>query len=71
MDIDSVILKLQALRKEHGNLKVCVASGDDYWGTIYNEVDNHLLRVDEHAQPEGPKSGKSEKAVVFNSDYSI
>lgn len=69
MNIDDVIAKLQELKEQNGNIKVCTASVNEYWGTVYNEVDEYLLSVHEHAQPEGPKSGLSEKCVVFSSSY--
>jgi hypothetical protein len=66
MIISEVITHLEKLKAEHGDIKVCVCSDHEYWGNLYNEVQEHNLGVTEHAQPEGPKSGKSEKAVVFN-----
>jgi hypothetical protein len=67
--IDDVIRKLEELKKQHGNIRVCTAQPHEYWGTTYNLVDDYLLAVHENAQPNGPKSGKSEKCVVFCSSY--
>ena len=47
MYIDEVIKKLEEYKKQHGNTKVRVAGGHDYWGTIYNEVDEFTLRFEE------------------------
>ena len=67
MNISEVILKLEEFKKEHGDLPVCVSGEAEYWGSIEHDVDEYHLIISEHAQPEGPKSGKSVKAVVFQS----
>ena len=68
MQIDDVIAKLQEFKAEHGNIKVRIAGGHEYWGTLYNEVDNHTLSVREHTS-ESPKKFEDTKAVVFHFGY--
>ena len=67
MRIDQVIEKLEEIKLEHGNLRVCVNDSHDYWGELSTEVEKHNLRV-EHAAYRGPKN-EGELAVVF--DYSF
>ena len=68
MNIDQVIEKLEEFKKEHGNIEVRVAESDDYWGTLYVEVDEYTLRVDQRTQLD-PKNYEETKAVVFCSNY--
>ena len=70
MKIDEVIQKLEEFRQENGNLEVRVAGGHEYWGTMYNEVDEFTLRVEEHTQL-NPKKQEDTKAVVFCFGYDI
>lgn len=38
----------------------------EYWGSVETLLSTgYNLNVSEHAQPDGPKSGKSVKALVF------
>ena len=66
MHIDDLIKRLEDIKEEHGNIIVCVSEKDDYWGTLYEKLEIFNLSVDHFAQPKGPKSGESEKAVVFH-----
>lgn len=68
MKISELITKLEETQAKEGDLKVCVAESHEYWGEVYRELRGDI-RVDPSAQPEGPKSGKSEKAIVFS--YSL
>lgn len=68
MNIDEVIDKLLEYKKQHGNIKVRVAGGHEYWGTVYNEVDEYTLKVVENTQL-SPKKQESTKAVVFCFGY--
>jgi len=66
MKIDELILRLEGMKQEHGNITVCIAKSDDIWGCIYTEVENIFnFGFDGYAQPKGPKSGEVVKAVVF------
>ena len=69
MNIEEVIKELEEYKKEHGNIEVRVASSDDYWGTVYTEVNEFTLRVDEKTQL-NPKRVENKTAVVFCSSYS-
>ncbi len=64
--ISQLILHLEKLRAEHGDINCVISEADDYWGSVQSHIENHNVVVSEHAQPDGPKSGKSEKAVVFS-----
>lgn len=64
MKISELISKLEEIKKEHGDLPVCVSEPHEYWGSIQSHLTDHNMSI-EHAQPDGPKSGKSEKAVIF------
>lgn len=70
MNIEQVINKLEEYKKEHGNIEVRVAGGHEYWGTIYNEVDEYTLTIHEKTQL-NPKRLEDTKAVVFCFGYDI
>ena len=65
MKITELIKKLEEIKSEHGDLNVCVSESHEYWGSIASYLTDYNMCI-EHAQPNGPKSGKSEKAVVFS-----
>jgi len=68
MYISEVIAKLSDIQKQHGDL-ICVVRADhEYWGCVDSVFDESSLYVKENCQPDGPKSGKSEKGVVFYAD---
>lgn len=64
--ISDIIALLEKLKAEHGDINVCTATDAEYWGEVHNYATESNIQVKEHAQPQGPKSGKSEKAVVFS-----
>lgn len=68
MKIDDVILKLEEYKRLHGNVEVRVAHSHEYWGTVYNEVDECTLRFQEKTQL-SPKKFEDTKAVVFCAGY--
>lgn len=68
MKISELIIHLNKLKDEHGDVIVVTSENDEYWGSIEHEVTDYNISFSEHVQPEGPKSGKSEKGIVFN-DY--
>ena len=70
MNIDKLIEKLQEYKEAHGNIEVRVASGHEYWGTLYNEIDEHTMRVDENTSL-NPKRIENTKAVVFCAGYDV
>ncbi len=70
MKIEDVILKLEEYKKQHGNIEVRVAGGHEYWGTVYNEVDQYTLTVHEKTQL-SPKKIEDTKAVVFCFGYDV
>jgi len=65
MKISELILKLEEIKSKEGDLNVCTSEGDDYWGNVDSYLEEYNIGVSEHAQPKGPKSGKSEKAVIL------
>ena len=70
MNIEEVINKLEEYKKEHGNIEVRVAGGHEYWGTIYNQVDEYTLTIHEKTQL-NPKRIEDTKAVVFCFGYDV
>ena len=66
MKISELIAKLEEIRSKEGDLNVCVSEAHEYWGSVQSHLSEYNMAVSEHAQPDGPKSGKSEKAVVFS-----
>lgn len=67
MKISELINLLQEDLKTYGDLTVCIAEEHEYWGELTPTV--YSTRIDNHAQPHGPKSGLSEKALVFITHY--
>ena len=65
MKISDLVKKLEDIKLKDGDLNVCVGEGHEYWGSIQRYLEDCDVSVSNHAQPEGPKSGESEKAVVF------
>ena len=72
MKISELISKLEEIKNKEGDLNVCVSESHEYWGNTESHSTEHNVAVS-HAQPDGPKSGKSKKAVVFGylGTYSI
>lgn len=64
--ISDIIARLEKLKEIHGDINVVVEEKDDYWGSLHNYISESNMQVSEHAQPAGPKSGISEKAVVIS-----
>jgi len=65
MTISETIYKLQQLQKEHGDINVCLSEHHDYWGSVESHLEDFNISVKNDAQPNGPKSGKMETAVVI------
>ena len=65
MKISELIVKLEEIKSKEGDLNVCVSESHEYWGSVQSRLTEYNMTVSEHAQPDGPKSGISEKAVVF------
>ncbi len=63
MHISDLIKELQNVEAKHGDLRVCYTESHEYWGTLYEEVS---MVSAENAQPDGPKSGKSELCAVIS-----
>lgn len=66
MYISELIKKLEEIKEREGDLKVCKSEKDEYWGSTTFEILDYNVEVSNHAQPEGPKSGKCEKSVVID-----
>ncbi len=64
MKISELIKKLQDMQDKEGDLNTCVSQPDEYWGSVDSHTTDYNVTV-KRAQPDGPKSGKSELAVVF------
>jgi len=65
MLISDLILKLEKLKEEHGDIPCVHSEGDDYWGSVESHLTEGYNISVGNAQPEGPKSGKSELCVIF------
>ena len=65
MKISELIAKLEEIKNKDGELNVRVSESHEYWGSVQSHLTEYNMSVSGHAQPDGPKSGKSEKAVVF------
>jgi hypothetical protein len=63
MKISELELLLKKIRDKEGDLNVCVSESHEYWGSVDSHLEEYNVDVSDHAQPEGPKSGKSERAV--------
>ena len=66
MKISDFIEKLEQIKKTEGDLNMCVSESHEYWGSVETHINERNITVSEHAQPDGPKSGKSEKCVVIS-----
>jgi len=64
MLISNLILKLQKLQEENGDIPCVHSEEHDYWGSVETHLSDYNLSVG-NAQPDGPKSGVSEKCVIF------
>lgn len=67
MKISELISKLEEIKNNEGDLSVCVSESHEYWGSIESYITNENISISDYAQPNGPKSGESERAVVFKS----
>lgn len=65
MKISEVILHLEQLLNEYGDLNVLIEEPHEYWGTLQFELNINGIEVNDNAMTNGPKSGKVEKAVVI------
>ena len=64
--ISELINYLQKTMEKEGDIFVCHSEDHPYWGNVESWLtDGYNLSVKEQAQPDGPKSGKSVKALVF------
>lgn len=66
MKASEVIKQIQDIVDREGDLIVLVTEPHEYWGTLYYEP-SVLIR--NNAQPDGPKSGKTVKAIVIQDPY--
>lgn len=66
MKISELISKLEEIKNLEGDLNVCFSESHEYWGSVHSHITEYNMRVSDNVQPDGPKSGKSEKAVLFN-----
>lgn len=64
--ISEMIEYLEDIMVEEGNINVCHSESHEYWGSVESWlIVGYNLSVSEHAQPDGPKSGRSVRALVF------
>lgn len=68
MKISELEVILKDIKEKHGDISVVHRENHEYWGNVDSNLEfNYNLIISTHAQPEGPKSGKSETALVFSS----
>lgn len=65
MKISNLIEELKAIRKLHGDLDVCISEPAEYWGSVHSHLEKENVKVSNYTQPEGPKSGKWGKGLIF------
>lgn len=65
MKIQELITTLQQLQNEYGDLVVLTSEPNEYWGTILREVHPNMIIFNENALYDGPKSVKTEPAIVI------
>ncbi len=66
MKITQLIEKLEQLKNEHGDLPVYVVEEHEYWGDLYNKLDDYGVRVQDAVPINGPKRSEVEKALIIN-----
>lgn len=64
MRISELILKLTEIKNKEGDLNVCISESHEYWGSVQSHLTEQTMSVG-NAQPKGPKSGESERAVIL------
>lgn len=65
MKISKLIEYLEKVKEKEGDIPCVVNVPHEYWGATQQPIDEYLIFV-AMAQPEGPKSGKNERCVVFS-----
>ena len=66
MKISELQLLLENFKKEHGDITVCHSEPHEYWGSFQSHLtEGYNINFSEHGQPDGPKSGKSEKCIII------
>lgn len=65
MLISELIVLLSEIKAKEGDLNVCLSENHDYWGSLQHYLREDNIGVYSYAQPKGPKSGETEKALVF------
>jgi len=68
MKISELIAYLEKAKDEHGDIPVVYGESHEYWGTVHSHMPDYNLSVG-GAQPEGPKSSNSCKAVIIEKGF--
>jgi hypothetical protein len=64
--ISELIQYLEEVKDKEGDIAVCYSEDHEYWGSIQTWITpDYNIGISDHAQPEGPKSGKSVKALLI------
>lgn len=64
--ISELIQYLEEVKDKEGDIAVCYSEDHEYWGSVQTWLTpDYNISISDHAQPEGPKSGKSVKALVI------
>jgi hypothetical protein len=65
MLISDLIKELELIKTEHGDIPCVHSEEHEYWGSVQAHLSRHYNVEVGSAQPDGPKSGKSELCVKF------
>lgn len=65
MIISELLTHLEVLKQLHGDIVVTIGESHEYWGMVYQPVDEDNVRFHQHTQPKGPKSGESEPGIII------
>lgn len=65
MKISELIVFLEKIKQHQGDVRVCVSESHEYWGSVETLLEEWNITVSHGAQPDVPKSGKMETAVIL------
>ena len=65
MKISELISKLEEIKKNEGDLNICVSEPHEYFGSIEKLLTEYDIRISENLQPYGTK-GNIEKGIIIS-----
>lgn len=64
--ISEMIEYLEDIMIEEGNINICYSESHEYWGSVESWITvGYNMSISDRAQPDGPKSGKSVRALII------